>query len=141
MMKSLTPFLIGFLISGFEPFWPLGSPVIAIAAVLGVKNPNSKGLVIAVTGGLIRDVLLVNKLGISSAIAGFAWIIAAAAATRLGRPQAISLAAAAIAAVPASFFPGPASYQYILATALLAGVFSTVWNFISERDETIKIRR
>lgn len=140
-MKHLTLFLIGFLISGLEPFWPLGSPVIALAAVLGTKYPNSTGIFAAVFIGLARDVLLVNRLGASSLIAAFAWLIAAFAAARLGRPLAVSTITAAVFSVPAGFFPGSFSYQYILATAILSGVFSFVWNVISDRDDKIRVRK
>lgn len=140
-MKSIGLILISLIVSGLEPFWPLGSPVIALAAVLGSKYPNSTGIFAAVFIGLARDALLINRLGGSSLIAAFAWFIVAFAAARLGRPLAASVIAAAITAAPAAFFPGPASYQFILATALLSGIFSAVWNFISERDEAIKIRK
>lgn len=140
-MKHLILFLISFLISGLEPFWSWGSPVIALAAILGTKYPNSTGIFAAVFIGLARDVLMVNRLGASSLIAVFAWFIAAFAAARLGRPAAVSVAAAAIAAIPAAFFPGPASYQFILATAALAGIFSFVWNVISDRDDKIRVRK
>lgn len=139
-MKSLTPILISLIISGLEPFWPLGSPIIALSAVLGTKYPNSRGIIAVILIGLARDVLLVNKLGVSSALAALAWLLAGLGTARLGRPLAISIVAAVAAATPAGFFPGPASYQFILATAALAGVFSTVWNFISERDEKIRVR-
>ncbi len=145
-MKTLTPFLVGFLIAGLEPFWPLGSPIIAFAAVLGTKYPNSRGLIAAILIGLIRDVLLVNRLGVSSATAAFAWLLAALGASRLGRPLAISVVAAAAAGLPAialaaaGFFPGPASYQFIFSTAALAGILAAVWNLISDRDEKIKVR-
>ncbi len=139
-MKSLTPILISLIISGLEPFWPLGSPIIALSAVLGTKYPNSRGIIAAILIGLVRDVLLVNRLGVSSAVAVLAWLLASLATTRLGRPLIISVSAAAVAAIPAGFFPGPASYQFIFSTATLAGIFSAVWNFISERDEKIKVR-
>lgn len=146
-MKTLTPFLIGFFIAGLEPFWPLGSPAIAFAAVLGVKYPGRIGLIAAVLAGLVRDVLLVNRLGTSSLLAAFAWLIAALGITRLDRPLVVSVAAAAIAGLPAialaaaGFFPGPASYQFILSTAALAGIFSFVWNVISDRDDKIRVRK
>ncbi len=139
-MKTLTPFLIGFLIAGAEPFFPFGSPAIAFAAVLGTKYQNSHGLIAVILVGLIRDVLLVNRLGTSSAIAALAWTLAALGVSRLGRPLMVSIAAAAVSAVPAGFFPGPASYQFVLATAALAGALAAVWNFISERNERIKVR-
>jgi len=146
-MKSLIPFIISFLVSGLEPFWPLGSPAIAVSAVLGTKYLNSRGLVAVILIGLVRDVLLVNRLGVSSAIAAFAWLLASLATSRLGRPVMVSIAAAALAGLPAialapaGFFPGPASYQFILSTAALAGIFSAVWNFISDRDEKIRVRK
>lgn len=139
-MKSFGLILITLIIAGLEPFWPLGSPALALAAVLGTIYPNSGGILAAVLIGLARDVLLVNRLGISSLIAVFAWFIASLGVTRLGRPLAVSVITAAAFSVPAGFFPGPFSYQFILATAALAGIFSTVWNFISERNEKIKVR-
>ena len=139
-MKLLTPLFVSLIISGLESFWPLGSPIIALSAVLGTKYPNSRGIITVVLIGLVRDVLLVNRLGISSAIVALAWLLASLGTVRLGRPLAISVVAAAIAAAPAGFFPGPVSYQFILATAALAGIFSAVWNFIWERDEKIRVR-
>jgi len=139
-MKLLTPLFVSLIISGLEPFWPLGSPIIALSAVLGTKYPNSRGIITVVLIGLVRDVLLVNRLGISSAIVALAWLLASLGTVRLGRPLAISVVAAAVAAAPAGFFPGPVSYQFILATAALAGIFSAVWNFIWERDEKIRVR-
>ena len=139
-MKLLTPLFVSLIISGLESFWPLGSPIIALSAVLGTKYPNSRGIITVVLIGLVRDVLLVNRLGISSAIVALAWLLASLGTVRLGRPLAISVVAAAVAAAPAGFFPGPVSYQFILATAALAGIFSAVWNFIWERDEKIRVR-
>lgn len=135
--------MISLLVSGLEPFWPLGSPVLALAAVLGTRYPNSLGIISVILVGLIRDILMVNRLGTSSLIAAFAWAAAAIGAARLGRPQAVSVIAAALAALPAIALAtagGPFSYQFILATAVLAGIFSAIWNFISERDEKIKVR-
>lgn len=139
-MKSFGIVLISLIISGLEPFSPLGSPILALAAVLGTRYPNSTGIFTVVLIGLVRDALLVNRLGVSSLIAASAWVVAALGAARLGRPQVVSIVAAAVFSAAAGFFPGPFSYQFILATAALAGVFSAVWNFISERDEKIKVR-
>lgn len=141
-MKSVSIILISLIISGLEPFSPLGSPVIALAAVLGTRYPNSLGVISVILIGLIRDILMANRLGISSLIAAFAWAAAALGAARLGRPLVVSTVAAALAALPAQAQAkaGPFSYQFILATAILAGIFSAVWNFISERDEKIKVR-
>jgi hypothetical protein len=146
-MKSLTPFLISLLVAGSEPFWPFGSPSIALAAVLGTKYPNSLGLIIAILIGLVRDVLLVNRLGISSLVTALAWFVAAAGVARLGRPVMISVGAAlagealAKAATPAGFFTGPLNYQSILATAALAALFAAVWGWIAEKDEKIRVRK
>lgn len=142
-LKQIVQIAAVLFISGLEPFWPLGSPILALAAVLGTKYPNSRGIIIVVLIGLVRDALLVNRLGVSPLIGVFAWFIAALTTARLGRPSAAAVVSAAIAALPAitlAAADGPFSYQYILATAALAGVFSLIWNFISERDDAIKIK-
>lgn len=141
-LKQIVWIAVFLLISGLEPFWPAGSPIIALSAVLGTRYPSSLGVFTAVLIGLTRDVLTVNRLGISSLITVFAWFIAALGASRLGRPQAVSGAAAGLAALSAIVLAtagGPFFYQYILATAVLAGIFGAIWNFIWERDEAIKI--
>lgn len=139
-MKHLSLIFISLIISGLEPFSPVGSPALALAAVIGTKYPNSLGIISVILIGLVRDALLVNRLGTSSLIAASSWFVAAFAASRLGRPLAVSVTSAAIFSVPAGFFPRPLSYQFILATAILAGIISAIWSFISERDEKIKVR-
>jgi len=149
-MKFIPPIIVGLLVAGLEPFWPLGSPAIALAAVLGTKYPNSRGLIAAILIGLVRDVLLVNRLGTSSLVTAFAWFIAAVSITRLGRPVVTSILAALAADLPAKALAAAgalaqaaasASYQFIFSTAALAGIFSAIWNFISDRDESIRIRK
>lgn len=135
-MKSIVLILISLIAAGLEPFSPAGSPAIALAAVLGTKYPSSRGIITVILIGLARDALLVNRLGISSLIAVFAWFIAAFAAARLGRPLVVSIIAAALAAIGLNLN----NLIQILATAALAGIFSAVWNFISEKDEKIKVR-
>lgn len=113
-------------IAGAEPFVPFGSLLISWASVVGIRRQDWFALLTMVLAGVIRDVLLVNKLGVSSAIVVATWALSRAAISRFDRPLLIAVVAGAIGNMTIVFLeqqrPLPAVIAGILASFLFLGI-------------------
>ena len=97
-MNNLIIFLLSIFLAGIDPFLPAGSILIAYEAILGTDKKGKWLLVSLIAAGLTRDVLLIQRLGISSLILAICWIISAAGMTKLEKPFLISLISSAVGA-------------------------------------------
>jgi hypothetical protein len=84
-MNNIFLIFLTLIISGMEPF--LGSLSLALvwAAVLGIKKHDIPGALLVFYSGLIRDVLLVNRLGQSSIIFLIIWAAAVVIGSKLSK--------------------------------------------------------
>ena len=84
-MNNIFLLLLTFLISAAEPFFGLFSLSLVWTVGLGVKKQDIPGVVLVFLLGLIRDVLLINRLGQSSIIFLAVWAAAGIIASKLSK--------------------------------------------------------
>lgn len=97
-MNNLFTFLLSIFLAGIDPFLPAGSILIAYEAIRGADKKGGWFLVSLIASGLMRDVLLVQRFGVSSSILAICWVISAVGTTKLEKPFLISLISAAVGA-------------------------------------------
>lgn len=92
-MNNIFLLLLTFVISGAEPF--LGSFSLAAiwAGILGVKRQDITGAAAVFMLGIVRDVLLINRLGLSSIILLAVWTVAGIMNSKLSKAVPSSLIA------------------------------------------------
>ena len=84
-MNNIFLLLLTFLISAAEPFFGSFSLGLVWAAGLGVKKQDISGAALIFLLGLVRDVLLINRLGQSSIIFLAVWAAAGIIASKLSK--------------------------------------------------------
>lgn len=113
-------------IAGAEPFVPFGSLLISWASVVGIRRQDWFALLMMVLAGVIRDVLLVNKLGVSSAVVVAAWALSRAAISRFDRPVLTAAVVSAIGNMTIALIeqqrPLPAVIAGVLVSSLILGI-------------------
>ena len=124
-----------------EPF--LGSLSLALvwAAVLGIKKHDIPGALLVFYSGLVRDVLLVNRLGQSSIIFLIIW----AAAVVIGSKLSKNLFSAAVPALAGysvlSFLEvGEIDIWGSIAVVIMSVIIIGVWTWKDSREPGIKVR-
>lgn len=133
--------LITIILSGLEPFVPWGSLVVALAAVLGVKRQTGDGLIAAILAGIIRDVLLVAGLGITSSVLAGVWALGAIGMIRINRPQVVVMPVAALGAIILAFISGRDRTSEALASAVMALGLFWGWSLLTTGGSKIQLRQ
>lgn len=129
-------------LAGIDPFLPAGSLLVALEAVLGTNKKGGWFLVSLITAGLLRDVLLVQRLGTSSLVLAVCWLASAAGMTKLDKPFFISLISAAVGAILISLIEQKNIWINILATLIYVPVLLFIYQIISaESSGIIRLRR
>lgn len=140
-MNNIFLTVLTLLISGTEPFLGQFSAVVVWSAVLGVKKQNIAGVMLVFLSGLIRDVLLVNRLGQSSIILMVVWASAAIITSKLSR----NLFSAAISA-PAGYLvmtlleTGKLNIFGAAITSVISLLTIAIWTWKDSRGLGIKVR-
>ena len=111
------------------------------AAVLGVKKQNVQGALLVFFLGLIRDVLLVNRLGQSSIVLLGVWAVAVIITSKLSKnlfPEVIpALAGYLILSVSET---GKISIWGIAITAVISLIVIRIWTWKDSRESGIRVR-
>lgn len=140
-MNNIFLTVLTLLISGTEPFLGQFSAVVVWSAVLGVKKQDIAGVMLVFLSGLIRDVLLVNRLGQSSIILMVVWASAAIITSKLSR----NLFSAAISA-PAGYLvmtlleTGRLNIFGAAITSVISLLAIAIWTWKDSRGSGIKVR-
>lgn len=140
-MNNIFLTVLTLLISGTEPFLGQFSAIVVWSAVLGVKKQDIAGVMLVFLSGLIRDVLLVNRLGQSSIILMVVWASAAIITSKLSR----NLFSAAISA-PAGYLvmtlleTGRFNIFGAAITSVISLLAIAIWTWKDSRGSGIKVR-
>lgn len=132
--------LLSIVVSGLEPFLPIGSMVLGWAAVVGTRKHDAWGMGAVLLAGLVGDVLLVSRLGISSAIALVVWLVASLASSRLDRPLLIAALAVTVGQVGLTALTHAGFINGILVDLSIVFLLNAVWSWILERQTGIRLR-
>lgn len=139
-MNTLVLIVGSVLFAGIEPFLPVGSLVAAWTATVAVRRADWGGLWAVLIAGLVRDVLLVERLGSSGIVLATVWAVAAASLSHFDRPLLVSVAAAAVGGGLLGLVDGSSRWQAAAVSALLALVIQTSWSRLSDRSGGIQLR-
>lgn len=120
---------------------PWGSVVVAWVAVLGAHRQSGETLAAALFAGIIRDVLLVTGLGVTSSILAGVWAVSAISMVRFDRPHIAAAIAAVAGAIGLALITGAEWFSLSLATGGLAIVFSLLWSAATISSGGIQLRR
>lgn len=126
-------------IGGMEPFLPAGSLFFAWSAVLGTKKHDWWGVGAIVSGAVVRDVVLVNRLGISGGVSLLAYLISALAIGRFNRQYLVVLAASAVGIITEEII-FKRLFLIDVAITLMAGiVINWLWSLAAQKRGEIRI--
>lgn len=111
------------------------------SAVLGVKKQNITGAVLVFILGLVRDVLLVNRLGQSSVVLLAVWSLAVIITSKLTK----NLFSAVIPALTGYLIfslleTGKINFPGIAITAVISVIVIGIWALKDSRESGIKVR-
>lgn len=140
-MNNIFLLLLTFLISGVEPF--LGSFSLAAiwAGILGVKRQDITGAAAAFMLGIVRDVLLINRLGQSSIILLAVWIVAGIIASKSSKNLFSSVISALGGYLILSLVEtGKINILGVVITVIMSILIVEIWMWKDSRESGIKVR-
>lgn len=140
-MNNIFLLILTIIISGLEPFWSIFSLAIVWAAVLGVKKQDISGAFLVFFLGIVRDVLMVNKLGQSSIVLLAVWAGATIIASKLSK----NLFSATIPAlmgysILSLIEMGKINIWGAMTTLIISILIVEIWTWKDSRESGIKIR-
>lgn len=140
-MNNIFLLLLTFVIVGAEPFFGSFSLALVWVAGLGVKKQDIPGALIVFLLGLIRDVLLVNRLGQSSIILLAVWTTAGIISSKLSK----NLFSAAIPALGGYLILslveiGKINIWGMVITAIMSISIVEIWTLKDSRESEIRVR-
>ena len=140
-MNNIFLLLLTFVIAGIEPFFGSFSLGLVWAAGLGVKKQDISGALLVFSLGLIRDVLLINRLGQSSIILLAVWAAAGIIVSKLSK----NLFSAAIPAFGGYLILslveiGKINILGMVITVIMSILIVGIWTLKDSRESGIKVR-
>lgn len=140
-MNNIVLTVLTLIISGIEPFFGQFSADVAWSAVLGVKKQTVAGAVLVFSLGLIRDVLLVNRLGQSSIILMVVWSAAVIISSKLSR-NLFSVVFPVLAGYSATIWleTGKLNSWGAVTTAVISFLIIWFWTLKDSRESGIQVR-
>lgn len=140
-MNNIFLFILTLIISGIEPFWSTFSLAIVWAAVIGVKKQDVPGAFFVFVLGLVRDVLMVNKLGQSSIILLAVWAGAAIIASKLSKNLFSAIIPALVGySVFSLMETGKINAAGMGITLAISVLIVEIWTWRDSRESGIKVR-
>ncbi len=140
-MNNIFLLFLTFLIAAAEPFFCSFSLSLVWAAALGVRKQNISGAALIFLLGLVRDVILVNRLGQSPIILLIVWTIAGIIASKFSK----NLFSAAIPAFGGYLILslveiGKINIWGTLITVIMSILIVEIWTLKDSRESGIKVR-
>lgn len=140
-MNNIFLLFLTSLIASAEPFFGSFSLSLVWAVGLGVKKQDIPGALIVFLLGLIRDVLLVNRLGQSSIILLIVWAAAGIITAKLSK----NLFSAAIPALGGYLILnlveiGKINILGMAITVIMSILIVEIWTLKDSRESEIKVR-
>ena len=140
-MNNIFLLLFTFLISGAEPFFGSFSLSLVWAVALGVKKQNISGAVLTFILGLVRDVLLINKLGQSSIVLLAVWILSGFMASKFSNNLFSSVIPSLSGYLILSLTEtGKIDILGMLITVIMSILIVEIWTLKDSSEPGIKIR-
>lgn len=132
--------LLTIILASLEPIFS-GSMLLGWSVAVGVMRRDGWGAGTAVLAGILRDVVLVSRLGASSIIFVTAWLVSALASSRFERPFVVTfLVSAAFAIVVGVVIEKEANVISIVTAVAVACVTILCWGVLLERRSGIRLR-
>ena len=141
-MSNLILIILTIIISAAEPFLPIGTIAAAWIAVVGVKKFDSSlgGIFLAMIAGIVRDVVTVNRLGVSGLVLLFVWAAASLGVSKFGHPLAVVIASSFVASLIFDLISGGINPLAAGFSSLISLIIFLAWTNFSQRDNTIRLR-
>ncbi|GEM_PF-5005308 len=140
-MNNIFLLLLTFLISAAEPFFGSISLGLVWAVALGVKKQDISGAVLTFVLGLVRDVLLVNKLGQSSIILLVVWTLAGIIKSKFSKKLFSSAVPALIGYLILSLTEtGKINILGMIITITMSILIVEIWTLKDSSESGIKVR-
>ena len=140
-MNNIFLLLLTFLIAAAEPFFGSISLGLVWAVGLGVKKQDISGAALIFLLGLVRDVLLVNKLGQSSIILLVVWALAGIIESKLSKNLFSEAVPAVIGYLILSLTEtGKINIWGMIITIIMSILIVEIWTLKDSRGSGIKVR-
>lgn len=133
--------MLTFLISAAEPFFGLFSLGLVWTVGLGVKKQDIPGVALVFLLGLIRDVLLINRLGQSSIILLVVWATAGIISSKLSK-NLLSTAVPALGGylILSLVEIGKINIWGLIITVIMSILIVGIWTLKDSLEPGIKVR-
>lgn len=139
-MNNITLLIVSMLLAGIEPFLPTGSIVVAWASVVGIRRNDWMAMFAVFVAGIVRDVVLVGTLGVTSVVAMAVWTLSVIGSSRFDRPFLVIIAATFIGSSVLSFGEKQPILSGAVGSTFIAVVLLRIWERISSGGG-IKVRQ
>lgn len=140
-MNNIFLSLLTFAVAFAEPFFGSFSLDLVWAVGLGVKKQDISGALMVFISGLIRDVLLINRLGQSSIILLAVWAAAGIIASKLSK-NLFSAGAPALGGylILSLVEIGKINIWGMIITAIMSILIVEIWTLKDSHESGIKVR-
>lgn len=140
ILGVITLILFSITFASLEPFLP-GSVLLGWVVVIGAMRRDWWGLVTVVVAGVLRDVMTISRLGVSSILFTAVWTVSAFLLSRFEHPMII----VSVMSLSFSFVMGRVIGQRttigdIVATVAMGLLFLSIWRMFQERRSGIRLR-
>lgn len=139
-MNNIPLLLVGVFLAGIEPFLPMGSVVVAWASVAGIRRNDWMAMVAVFVAGIVRDVVLVGALGVTSVVAMAVWTLSAIGIARFERPFLVVIATTFLGSIVLSLGEKQPVLSGAVGSAFIAVVLLWIWERMSSGGG-IKVRQ
>lgn len=139
-MNNISLLITSMLFAGIEPFLPTGSIVVAWASVVGIRRNDWMAMFAVFVAGIVRDVVLVGTLGVTSVVAMAVWTLSVIGSSRFDRPFLVAAATTLLGSSVLSLGEKQPIFSGAIGSVLVAVVLLWVWERVSSGGG-IKVRQ
>lgn len=139
-MNNIPLLLVSVFLAGIEPFLPTGSIVVAWASVVGIRRNDWMAMFAVFVTGIVRDVVLVGTLGVTSVVAMAVWTLSTIGIARFDRPFLVVIATTFLGSIVLSLGEKQPVFSGAIGSVLVAVVLLWVWERVSSGGG-IKVRQ
>lgn len=133
-------FLLTIILTSLEPIVS-GSVLLGWSAAVGVMRRDGWGVGTVVLAGVLRDVVLVSRLGASSTVFVAAWLVSAFASLRFEHPFVVTSLVSAISIIALGIVTDSGVTGIgVVMTVSTACITILLWRMLQERQSGIRLR-
>lgn len=140
MITNLLLIFLSIFFSSAEAFLPIGSLTAAWAATLGAKRTGFLGVSLIFMMGIIRDVVMVDRIGISSIVLLISWAVSALGVAKFGHQLILVIGSAFSITLAFDLIAGQVNIGGVLISSIVSFIMFTVWANLAEKDNAIHLR-